>query len=62
MKMKYIKPVLIVVPLFSRNALLAGSLTGTLSDDTTDTAYSRDFDFDDEEQVLMTERDSSLTS
>lgn len=49
MKMKYIKPVLIVVPLFSRNALLAGSLTGTLSDDTTDTAYSRDFDFYDEE-------------
>ncbi|MBQ8065081.1 MAG: toxin PIN [Prevotella sp.] len=49
MKNTYINPVINVVALRQQQSLLAGSVQGSLSNETTNIAYGRDFDFEDDE-------------
>ena len=48
MKRQYILPTMEVVSIHQNTSLLAGSVQGTISDETTDKAYSRGFDFSED--------------
>lgn len=51
MNKKYISPAIEVVPTVYKHVLMAGSLQGEISNETTHVAFGRDFDFDDEEEL-----------
>ena len=51
MKKRYISPAIEVVPTVYKHVLMAGSPQGEISNETTDVAFGRDFDFNlDEEE------------
>jgi len=51
MNKKYISPAIEVVSTVYKHVLMAGSLQGEISNETTHVAFGRDFDFDDEEEL-----------
>lgn len=50
MKKRYYSPAIEVVPTVYKHVLMAGSPQGEISNETTDIAFGREYDFDDEEE------------
>jgi hypothetical protein len=50
MKKRYYSPAIEVVPIVYKHVLMAGSPQGEISNETTDVAFGREYDFDDEEE------------